>query len=183
MSALDRAFRRTREGDHAGFTDWVRRIELPLRVSLRSFAHRVDVEAIVQEALLRMWVLARTLTLEGEDASLRYALRLARNLALREMERGKIFTPMNPGTEPRSEPQVDPEPPSDPSLRRAILECLERIPRQARAALQARLDSGGADSDRALAARLRMTLNTYLQNIVRARKHFARCLESKGISP
>ena len=34
---------------------------------------------------------------------------------------------------------------------------------------------------RTLAARLRMTVNTFLQNVVRARRHLAECLGSKGI--
>ena len=183
MSTLDHAFRRTQEGDHQGFTDWVRRVELPLRASLRRFARRVDVEAIVQEALLRMWTLAPTLTLDGEDASLRYALRLARNLALREAERVARFSPPDPGgSEVPPEPRVDPDPVPDPGLLRAILHCIGRLPVKPRAALQARLAAGGLEPDRALADRLRMSLNTFLQNVVRARRHLARCLESKGIS-
>ena len=184
MSGLDHAFRRTQEGDHDGFTDWVRRVELPLRTSLKRFARRVDVEAIVQEALLRMWTLAPTLTLAGEDASLRYALRLARNLALREAERGSRFDPLDPvNVEGAPEAAVDPDPSPDPGLRQAILECIGLLPQKPRAALLARLAAGGLEPDRALADRLRMTLNTFLQNIVRARGHLMRCLESRGISP
>ncbi len=183
MSTVDHAFWRTQEGDHEGFTDWVRRVELPLRASLRRFARSVDVEAIVQEALLRMWTLAPTLTLTGEDASLRYALRLARNLALREAERVARFDPLDPEIEGSPETTIDPEPPSDPGLRQAILECIGRLPRKPREALLARLAANGLEPDRALADRLRMALNTFLQNVVRARRHLMRCLESRGISP
>ncbi len=184
MGETDLAFRRARSRDHEGFTDWVRRVEVPLRASLRRFARRVDVEAVLQEGLLRMWVLAPTLVLEGDDASLRYALRLVRNLALREAERLGRFDPLDPaGTENSTEATVDPEPPSDPALRQAILDCIARLPQKPREALLARLRGQGLAPDRALAERLRMSLNTFLQNVVRARRHLARCLESRGISP
>jgi hypothetical protein len=49
------------------------------------------------------------------------------------------------------------------------------------AALQARLDSGGAESDERLAASLRMRRNTFLQNITRARRLLAECLRRRGI--
>ena len=183
MSAVDVAFWRARSGDHEGFADWVRLVELPLRTSLRRLARRVDVEAIVQEGLLRMWLLAPTLALDGEDASLRYALRLVQNLALREAERLRRFDPLDPAQlEHSPELVVAPDPPPDPSLRRAILDCISRLPQKPREALQARLAGRGVEPDRALAERLRMSLNTFLQNIVRARRHLARCLESRGIA-
>ncbi|MHC4210719.1 MAG: hypothetical protein ACYSWT_13510, partial [Planctomycetota bacterium] len=69
MSAIDDAYERTQEGDQEAFTSWVRLCETPLRKSLRPFAPYVDVESVVQEGLLRMWTLAPTLTLEGENAS------------------------------------------------------------------------------------------------------------------
>ena len=84
MTQVDTAFRAVSRGDHGAFARWVGLVEIPLRGSLRRFARQVDVEAIVQEGLLRMWRLASRVELEGEDASLRYALRLVRNLALRE---------------------------------------------------------------------------------------------------
>ncbi len=183
MTAIDAAFARARLGEHEGFAEWVRAVERPIRASLRAFARRVDVEAIVQEALLRMWVLAPRIALDGQNASLRYALKLVRNLALREAERMGRFEPLDPG-EPGGNPgpSVQPQPPPDPGLRRAILDCIRRLSRMPARAIRARLEGGGVEPDRVLAERLGMTLNTFLQNVVRARRSLSECLESKGIS-
>ena len=87
MSEIDALFRRTRAGEHDAFTAWVRLCEMPLRNSLRRFARAVDVEAVLQEGLLRMWRLAPTLELEGKDASLRMAHTIVRRLAISEARR------------------------------------------------------------------------------------------------
>jgi len=106
-----------------------------------------------------------------------------RNLALREAERSSRFEPLDPGESGENPgPSVEPEPPPDPGLRRAIRDCLDRLSRKPAAALAARLRGEGAEPDRVLAERVGMTLNTFLQNIVRARRLLAECLESKGIS-
>ena len=182
-SDLDRAFAAVQEGDADAFATWLRLAEIPLRASLRSFARALDVEAALQEGLLRMWVLAPTLVLSGRNASLRYALRLLRNLALDEARRLRRLTPLDlEGLERMPEASVAPDSPPDPGLRRAILRCLEQLPPQPRAALGARLDDAARSSDRDLAAGLRMTLNTFLQNVVRARRFMAQCLERAGVS-
>lgn len=183
MTPIDEAYGRARDGDHGGFADWVRRVEMPLRLSLRSFAPVVDVEAIVQEGLLRMWVLAPTLELQGENASLRYARTLTRNLAIHEARRLGSLVPLDhDGGNPGHDVPVPPAPVPDPALRRAILECLERLPAKPAEALLERLRGRGSLPDRDLAALAGMTLNTFLQNIVRARRHMAACLRSKGIA-
>jgi predicted DNA-binding protein (UPF0251 family) len=41
---------------------------------------------------------------------------------------------------------------------------------------------GGVLSDQALAIRLQMSRNTFLQNITRARKQVTTCLEREGVS-
>jgi DNA-directed RNA polymerase specialized sigma24 family protein len=180
MTPIDHAFLRAQHGDHEGFTDWVRAVELPLRGALRRFARHVDVESITQECLLRMWRLAPTVKVEGENASLRYAVVLVRNLALREIERNRIYVSQNPD---ENEPDVLPDPPPDPGLRRILIDCFRRLPQRPRQALLARITRSGAAPDRTLADGLGMRLNTFLQNIVRARRHLARCLESHGVSP
>jgi len=179
-SAIDLAFERARRGDPEGFADWVRAGELPLRRSLRPFTRRVDVEAIVQEGLLRMWDLAPRIDLQGRDASLRYAARLVRNLALKEIERGARLDPIPPGDD---DVVIQPDRPPDSGLRRIIMDCFSRLPRKPREALLARVSDGGDNPDRDLAASLGMRLNTFLQNIVRARRHLASCLESHGVPP
>jgi len=71
------------------FADWMGRVERLIRLSLRRFARAADVEGVVQETLMRMWLLAREpeRRLTGEDASLRYALGMARNIARSEARR------------------------------------------------------------------------------------------------
>ena len=186
MTEVDQAYERTRSGDPEGFADWVRRVELPLRSSLRSFARWVDVEAIVQEGLMRMWILAPQLALSGENASYRYSARLMRNLALQEVRRARRFHPLgdaggsSAGPPPEDQlPALEPTP--DPLLRRAILECLSRLRDRPRQALLARLASLQAEADSLLADRLGLKLNTFLQHIVRARKALTACLEGKGM--
>ncbi|MCP3982089.1 MAG: hypothetical protein GY716_22515 [bacterium] len=179
MNDLDRAWETTRAGSHHGFSAWVKLCELPLRRSLRSFARVVDTESVLQEGLLRMWRLAPTKELEGENASLRMALRLVRNLAISETRRfGREVPEQLEDAEVHLEPgRLDAEP-SDPVLRKAIAFCVQKLPDKPRTALLARL--GGGD-DRDLAAGLDMRRNTFLQNIVRARKLLRKCLEGRGV--
>jgi DNA-directed RNA polymerase specialized sigma24 family protein len=184
LTALDSLWRRARLRDRAAFTDWVRAVEGPLRRSLGRFARAVDTEAILQEGLLRMWTLAPDLELQGEHASLRYAYTLVANLAKHEARRIAIFVPLDEPTAdgaPHPEPAIDPEPPSDPALSRAILDCIEKLPRQPRRALGARLENDEVRPDRDLAEEAGMKLNTFHQNIVHARRHLAQCLEGRGV--
>ncbi|MHC4082696.1 MAG: RNA polymerase sigma factor [Planctomycetota bacterium] len=179
MSEIDAAYARTQEGDHEAFTSWVRSCETPLRKSLRSFGPVVDVEAVLQEGLARMWTLAPRLKLDGENASLRYALRLVRNLAIAEARRLGKATPADLEKLQRlPETVADPDPPADHWVQQAIRRCLEKLPPKPRAALHARLRGG---PDRALASGLGMKLNTFLQNIVRARRLMAECLQRAGV--
>jgi DNA-directed RNA polymerase specialized sigma24 family protein len=180
----ERLFAMAREGSPEAFAGWAAFVELPLRRSLRRFAMWVDAEVVVQETLLRMWIFATKpdRPLEGSGASLRFALKVARNVALEETRKnhpGRRVDVEDLDEDPSA--AIDPCPPSDPALRRAIEECIERLPGQPRQSILARLEGDGAISDRDLAAGLRMKLNTFLQNIVRARKLLAACLEGRGV--
>jgi len=179
MSELDEAFARTRVGSSSDFTTWVRMTEMPLRRSLRPFAAAVDVEAVLQEGLLRMWTLAPTLELDGENASLHYALRLTRNLALSEVRRLKRVDDTHArALEDAQSPGVVMDDQPDPALARAIERCVSELPHRPRAALMARLRPA---PDKALAKMLDMKLNTFLQNVVRARRLLRDCLEEAGV--
>ena len=181
-TALDRAFAGATAGDAHAFAAWLGLAEGPLRRSLGPFAPAVDVEAVLQEALLRMWKLAPALRLTGPDASLRYAQRIARNLAISEARRHKRLPAVElDALERLPEGRVDPDPVPDPGLRRIIMECIEHLPRRPREALRARLRAAGRSPDRDLAAPLHMQLNTFLQNIVRARALVADCLRRHGV--
>jgi DNA-directed RNA polymerase specialized sigma24 family protein len=181
MTTLDAKFVAVRAGDRTAFAEWMGSVELPIRIALRHFARAVDVESVVQETFLRMWLLSQDAERElvGENASLRFAIGLARNLARAEARRLGNVTLLP--TEELPEAPVAPEPPSDTGLRRAMLECVKRLPRKPADAFHARLQSG-THPDVSLASQVGMTLNTFLQNVVRARKHLAECLARKGIS-
>jgi RNA polymerase sigma-70 factor (ECF subfamily) len=76
----------------------------------------------------------------------------------------------------------DGPPPPDPLLRRLIARCRDLLPPRPRQALEARLVAGGAEPDPAIAARLGLKPNTFLQNFTRARRLLAECLERHGAS-
>lgn len=183
MTESDLAFESARWGDVGAFASWMTLVERTVRGSLRRFARAIDVESAVQETFLRMWIAARdeARAFEGENASLRFALRVARNVALEEVRRARLdHLVALDDLDPSSEPSIDPKPLSDPGLLRAIKNCVSRLRGKPRDALLARLARGHELPDRAVAASLGMAVNTFLQNVVRARKAVAACLEGNG---
>jgi DNA-directed RNA polymerase specialized sigma24 family protein len=181
MTDIDHAYGMTQAGDEQAFAAWVRLVEMPLRASLRRFAPVVDVEEIVQEGLVRMWRLAPGLGLSGANASLHYVRRLARNLAISEARRlGTVGRVDLDRLETEPEGSIQPVPMPDARLGLAIRACMEQLPARPREALTARIHQGGVQPDRDLARGLNMQLNTFLQNIVRARRLVALCLERAG---
>ena len=181
MTEIDELWIEVCGGNRRGFGDWVGRVERPIRRSLFPFAQAVDAEGVVQEALLRMWIYSqeRGPELTGENASLRFAIGMARNIARNEARkygREKLLPP-----EDLPEWIVEAEPGTDPFIVRAIRECFWKLARKPFATMQARLQFGAGQSDRAIAAMLGMTLNTLLQNVVRARKQLRECLLGRGI--
>ncbi|HVV82891.1 MAG TPA: hypothetical protein VHE35_07410, partial [Kofleriaceae bacterium] len=111
----------------------------------------------------------------------RLAVRIARNLAVSEARRMRA-TPSEPD-ELESALAAGAPPPAapDPHLRAAIVDCRDKLPPRPREALDARLADGGGRDDDTLAAALGMRLNTFLQNVTRARKLLADCLGARGI--
>ncbi len=182
MSDLDRYLPAIAAGDARAFAAWMSEAEPALRRGLRRFAAVVDTEAVLQEALLRVWQVAPRVEPDGPDALLRLGHVIARNLAIDEIRRRKA-TPVDPtlmaeGIDERA--RDEPRPP-DPMLRRVIAMCREKLPPRPGQALAARLAAGGARPDSALAAALSMSHNAFLQNITRARKLLARCLRHNGV--
>lgn len=179
---LEAAFRRARSGDPDAFAEWMGMVEHPLRRSLARFARAVDVEVVVQETFMRMWLLAseRTRVLEGENSSLRFALKVARNVALEELRRVRPDQLVDLEELDRlPEGSVNPALP-DPALEKAIAECVDHLPGKPKKALMARINEGDLP-DRDLARGVRMKQNTFRQNIVRARRLVADCLERRGV--
>jgi DNA-directed RNA polymerase specialized sigma24 family protein len=168
-------------GDDGAFASWLAFAEPVIRGTLRSFAASVDTEAVLQEALLRVWQVAPKVVPDGrENVLLRLGVRIARNLAISEARRAR-------GVELDLEavaeiPALGPVDPSDPFLRRAIEECRDALPPKPKEALTARLVSGGSEPDAELASKLGMRTNTFLQNFTRARRLLLECLEKHGVS-
>jgi RNA polymerase sigma-70 factor (ECF subfamily) len=181
MTDLDVHLRAVVAGDPRAFARWVAGAERPLRVHLRRFATAVDVEAVLQEALLRTWQVAPRLTPDGRpNALLRLALRIAHNLAVDLARRPRSEAiEQEHATDWDGEFQLPKAP--DPFLREALIECRNRLPRKPAAALAERLGNAGGEPDKKLAARLKMQLNTFLQNVTRARRLLAECLKRRGI--
>lgn len=182
MTEIDELWARVLTGDQRAFGDWAGRVERPVRRGLSRFARAIDVETVVQETLLRMWAFAcdAERVLEGENASLRFAHGMAYNLA-RNMARkhGKLkFFPPDEVDASVTNAHVDP--PLDPFLMQHIKDCLAALSDKLGGVLGARL-SQGHEHDSALARRLKMTKNTFLQNIGRARKAVDECLQRKGV--
>lgn len=169
-------------GDPSAFARWVAGVEPLLRRSLRAFAAAVDAEAVVQETLLRAWQVAPRIEIDGRpNGLLRFALRAARNLAISEVRRARVAEDALREMERCSDLDVDVWAPPDPLLRERIDDCRKKLPRQPARALEARLGGAAGDGDRTLAAALGMRLNTFLQNITRARRLLADCLRRAGI--
>jgi DNA-directed RNA polymerase specialized sigma24 family protein len=164
---------RARDAD--AFADWMAGAELPLRRSLSTFAAAVDVEAVLQEALLRVWQVADRVWPDGRpNALLRFATRVARNAALDEVRRLRTVPVEAPEPEP-----VEPALP-DPALRERLERCRAALAGPARAAFEARLAGAGAP-DAVLAEQTSMQLNTFLKNVGRARTFLEECLRRAGV--
>ncbi|RME23329.1 MAG: hypothetical protein D6798_13750 [Deltaproteobacteria bacterium] len=170
-------------GDPAAFSRWVAGAEPVLRRSLRSFAAHVDTEAVVQEALLTAWQVAPRIRPDGRpDCLLRFSLRVARNRAISELRRARVDPVEVARLEQLAATHAEKPPMPDPLLRRVIQQCRDKLPRRPARALGERIASRGNTPDAVLAERAGMTLNTFLQNVRRARLAMARCLRSQGVS-
>ena len=186
MADLDQHLAAIQAGDPVAFGWWIAGAEPRLRDSLRPVAARVDVEAVVQEALLRVWQVAPRFVADGRpDGLVRLAIRVARNLAIDELRRVwrvdlATAEHLERALAAEAEAQAHRTAP-DPMLRSLIAACRALLRGKPAEALGARLASGGGDDDEALAARLGMRVNTFLQNFTRARQQLAACLKKRGV--
>jgi DNA-directed RNA polymerase specialized sigma24 family protein len=179
MLDLDQHLGAIQAGDPDAFGRWVAGAEPIVRRGLRSFAAEVDTEAVLQETLLRVWQVAPRLERDGRpNGLLRLAGRIARNLAISERRRPHADAADPAEIDLASAPAVSA---LDPFLRRTLEECRAELPGKPAQALEARLACGGLEPDEALAARLAMRPNTFLQNFTRARRLLAECLKRHGI--
>ncbi|MBX3155804.1 MAG: hypothetical protein KF773_07385 [Deltaproteobacteria bacterium] len=168
-------------GDKGAFAAWLGGAEGTVRATLRSFARVIDVEAVLQEALLRVWQVAPRFVPDGRPNGLvRLAIRIARNLAISEVRRMRA-TAADVDVDEVGDADAPEVAAPDPLLRAAIADCRDKLPPKPRAALDARLASGGTSDDDTLAEGLHMRTNTFLQNFTRARQLIADCLGKRGI--
>jgi len=165
-------------GDADAFARWLAAAEAPLRRSLRTFAANVDTEAVLQESLLRVWQVAPRCEPDGRpNGLLRLAQRVARNLAIDALRRQRAaHVELLEGDLPTIEPQ-----PVDEHVRDTLRRCRNKLPERPAQALDARLHDRELRNDRELASALDMQLNTFLQNITRARRLLAECLQRHGV--
>lgn len=169
-------------GETRAFGAWLAGAEPRVRDSLRSFARAIDVEAVLQETLLRVWQVAPRFIPDGRaNGLLRLAIRIGRNLAVSEVRRTRA-TPVDSDDLEAALAMAEAHVAPDPMLRRAIGECRDKLPARPRQALDARLAGAGGQADDQLAAGLGMRLNTFLQNITRARQLLADCLAGRGVT-
>lgn len=171
-------------GDTQAFAVWLRDAEPRVRLTLARFARAVDTEAVLQEALLRIWQVAGRVQLDGRgDTLVRLAIQIAHNLAIDHVRRDRRLAQTERAQLAAFTPNdVDDTPPPDPLLREVIVACIEKLPKQPSAALHARLENAGFDPDETLANRLGMQLNTFLKNFGRARSLLLDCLRGRGVS-
>jgi RNA polymerase sigma-70 factor (ECF subfamily) len=170
--------------DSRAFARWMAGAEGTMRDSLRSFATVVDVEAVLQESLLRVWTVAPRFVPDGRpNGLLRLGIRIARNLAISEVRRTKATKPVPDEDLERAlaiaEGATEGSEATDPMLREVIAGCTRQLPEKPLQALTARITMGLPDDE--LAASCGMRLNTFLQNFTRARRALAECLEKHGI--
>lgn len=180
MTDLDELLPAIAAGDAEAFGRWMVAAEPSLRRSLRRFATQVDTEAVLQEAMLRVWQVAPRVRVDGQGNSLlRLAHTIARNTALDEARRAStVRESASDELDPAAVTVSDP----DPFLRELIAACFEALPPTPRKLLQLRLEAAGGVHDKVLARRAKKKLNTFLQNITRAKKLLGACLQRKGVS-
>lgn len=182
---LDRLLAPIQAGDRGAFAEWVTLATPCLVRRLYPYAPAIDPQEILQETLLRLWQQAPRFVPDGQpNAFLRFAVRCARNLACDGLRRSRRAPqPVGDLTlSPAAERQLATEPlEPDPALRRLLKAGLARLPAGPRAALEARLGGRAALPDSVLAARLGMRPNTFVQNIVRARRRLASYLAAAGV--
>jgi RNA polymerase sigma-70 factor (ECF subfamily) len=183
MTDLDVHLAAITTGDTRAFGRWLAGAEGTVRDSLRSFATAVDVEAVLQESLLRVWQVAPRFTPDGRpNGLLRLGIRIARNLAVSEVRRTRA-TPVDAEDIEAALAAAEHAPAEpDPMLRDAIVDCRNKLPPKPQQAFDARLASAGGQDDVELAATLGMKVNTFLQNFTRARQLLVDCLKRKGIA-
>jgi RNA polymerase sigma-70 factor (ECF subfamily) len=172
--------------DPRAFGQWMAGAEGTLRDSLRSFASVLDVESVLQEALLRVWQVAPRFVADGRpNGLLRLGIRIARNLAVSELRRTKSRPVPDEDLEralAMAEHVDVTQTGPDPLLREVLARCHRDLPEKPKQVMSVRLAFEGGRTDDELASSIGMRLNTFLQNFTRARRMLAECLKKHGVA-
>lgn len=182
MTEIDQCFERIRPGGLDGFPQWISMVEMPVRLSLRSYARAVDAESVLQETMMRMWVLAQGEAREsmgGENASLRRAIEVARNIARTEASQTgcQALLPRDGTDHVEAAPVFQP----DPELYEATKDCLRKLDDGLQPhLLHWRLEVSWVP-DAFLAKEFHVETDRFVRSIMTAKLHVARCLEQQGI--
>ena len=167
--------------DQEAFSRWLGRCEIALRRSLTPYATVIDVESVTQEAALRVWQHAPSITPDRRPGFLlRWAITVALNHARNQARRAGREVPLvvdvpAPANTSRGAGRAD------PLLRERVAVCLSRLSRLPRKAIQARVSGGGVQPDRALADTIGMGFAAFRQNLARGRAALTKCLRKAGI--
>lgn len=154
-------------------------VEMPIRLSLRSFARAVDVECVVQDTLVQMWIRrGEGCGPLGENASLRYAIEAARDVARSQASRTGCEALLPHDDVPELELPPDME--ADLALRKAMLDCFNKLEPEEEHNLRWRMELGWV-RDVHFAEKYHMTTAALSETIARARKRVVRCLAQQGI--
>src|SRR5262249_14550639 len=122
MTNLDEHLPRILAGDLEAFGRWVAGAEPSLRGALYRFAAVVDVEAVVQETLLRTWQVAPQFRSEGDpNALLGMPRRIAKTPAI-DLPRRHRADPAELAALAEDATRYDVPSAPDPFLRRIVLE-------------------------------------------------------------
>ena len=157
------------------FSGWFARCEIPLKTSLRSFQSFVDVEAVVQDTAIKVWLEASRIRPDGRSG---FLLRWARTVALNAARNAARRHGRQASMPDREEIAGDVRPMSDVFLRTRVQRCLERLAVPQQLAFRARLDDRGSRTDRELAASIGMSFDAFRQSMTRGRKALVACLRS-----
>lgn len=166
------------ERDLEAFSRWFARCEIHLRTSLRSFEQFVDVEAVVQDTVIKVWEDPLRIRPDGRPG---FLLRWARTVALNAARNAARRQGHHAAMPADDDVAGDVRPMSDVFLRTRVQECFGRLPVPQQRAFRARVADAGSRTDRQLAASIDMSFDAFRQTLTRGRRALVACLRSFNI--
>jgi len=181
MIEIDQIFEQAGRGP-VSLQGWMTAVEIPLRRSLRDFASVVDVESVMQDALMQMWVMAQgdeRPSLSGENASIWLAIDRARNIARDEARRAGCEALLPTDGMPDPDEILRPDQRSL-ELEEALYGCKHKQDHESLPTLRWRLELPGLP-DATVTKYCGMPLHIFSRAVTGATRRVAHCLEHQGI--